>query len=485
MATKLILSSLILGTRALGHDELGRTCEAGQDCHDVIASTLLQTGRVAVAKHSQKEKTAVNYYHNYYTDYDSADYGSGDGGEWWEPPDDYNGTGGEDHWMPGDDYAEDVDHTWNGTPVPNGMNPILNLHMECRDQCMREAMEADPNTNSTGLGFCPNFCGEGNACCRYNDALANADPTELLPDVEGVDYLDGSPKPIFNKECTAVSDAAYKDKWGFVEQIKTRCVFPKEGIPSNYIRMRTEAMDEAFKILNGDTGASPSTVQLDPDTNEYPAGTPYAGSWYGAPDLMFDQPAHLQVDDSSTFVAYARQKGVAPSSAYLEVGLLAEKLEYHDFLKDGTNPLAPGCCLPEWEKNCPAIGNSDYAINRTTTPSNLEPEGGVTLHVFNDRPYMHIDGMDIQVALYCGADYTDDHSEKTAIAAAKMAKVACDDMGDLCGGFSVGTDPELCGTTGGVKVIFLNPQAGSSTVDPNPVSSKTGKYFTNFFTWTK
>lgn len=387
----------------------------------------------------------------------------------------------EPQWKRKDDYEKDINHEWDGKPVPAGMNaiPKERLQEECQHECAREARRADPNTNSTGLGYC-DFCGKGNACCRYNDALANADPTEMLPLVPGSDYLDGSPKPIYNKECTAVSDVAYKDKWGFVEQTKSRCVFAKEGIPSNYLKFKNEMMEKAFKLLSGAPQPSLSTVLPDPDTKQYPAGTKYAGSWYGAPDLRFDHPpALLQVDGPSTFVPYTRQTGRAPSSAYLQVGLLAEKLKDHDFLKDGTNPLAPGCCLPEWEQNCPAIGNSDYAIKRT------ELDGGEIDHIFYDRPYMKTEGTDIQVALYCGADYTDDHSNKTAIAAANMAKAACDDMGVLCGGFSVGTDPELCGNTGGVQVVFLNPQAASSTVDPRPLSKKTGGYYTNFFTWTK
>lgn len=158
----------------------------------------------------------------------------------------------------------------------------------------------------------------------------------------------------------------------------------------------------------------------------------------------------------------------------MKAGTLEEKNTHFDELQK----MPDECCLDTWTAKCPAMGNPKYALSN----------GGL----FNDfkytnYPYMLIDigGGIFEMDLFCGARYTDDPSEATQKKAAEMARVACDDMGELCGGFSVGSDPECCGHHGCTETVFLKPGVTPDLIDGTPKSMKTNTLPVNYHTWIK
>lgn len=245
--------------------------------------------------------------------------------------------------------------------------------------------------------------------------------------------------PAAPDECSAVDEAPFLDEWGFVQQLAKRCVYPKAGNVSNY----QQFVDDTFAMIK-DIGQEEA-----PPTEKSNLTAP-----------------------KEDFPGYKREKGKGKPPAYLRIGTVKEKADNYETL----SKMPEGCCLPSWRAKCPALGDPQYAIST---------EGLFDNFTYTTYPYMFSQGSELEMSLFCGARYTDDPSPATSKRAAEVAREACDDMGDLCGGFSVGTDPECCGNKGCTETIFLNPTLKEDLIDPTPASSKTHTYLCNYYTWIK
>jgi len=234
--------------------------------------------------------------------------------------------------------------------------------------------------------------------------------------------------PLAPKECTGVAPEAFMDEHGDVKQMMIRCTWPKEAPPGKSNYQKFK--DAAWKEAMDILGGRVPTKM----------------STLSVPNL--DLPT------------YSKTEGRADTSAFLAMG------------QDSNG----------WTANCPAFGNPAYKLANNGLFPNM---------TYYKYPF-YIKYPDLKVDLFCGARYTDDPSLKTVENAAKMAQKACDDMGDKCGGFAVGADPECCSSkelgepgAGCTEVVFLNPSAKTASIDKKPCSIKTCKWQLNYVTYTK
>lgn len=360
-------------------------CQGGVSCASgTVGQALLQSTKTVVGKGGKGRLGKM-----------SKKKGGGhvDDDGWWNPGEDYGGD---------EDEVKEPDWVKN---VPEGMNKVENWDKDdCQKKCIKLNWDKLEGANA-GKGYC-DYCGIGNACCKWNDPL-----TENIT------------------ECSGVDKAPYEDEWGFMSNTM-RCVYPKASNISNYEKFKQEAWEAAMKLL---TGANISPEKM---------------SQYAAPEV--DQ------EDG-----YQKFTGKGKPAYYL--GVAGEE--------DQT-----------LQAECPALNNSKYGL------SNGGLFDGMTYHKY---PYWTASGMELQIKVFCGARYTDDPSEETQKAALLMATTACNDMGEKCGGLSVGADDECCGNKGCTEVVFLAPGASaafgaeSDVIDPAPLSFKSGKYQLNYITFIK
>jgi len=321
-----------------------------------------------------------------------------------------NGSGdGEDYYV-GGQTEEKEEPAWVKA-VPEGMNKVENWDKDdCQKQCIKMGQAL---FEKAGKGVCE-YCGKGNACCKWNDPLAP-------------------------KECSGVEEDQYKDEWGFTQMGKMMCVYPKESNISNYQKYKDDTWAAAMKLLGGKQEAS--------------------------------EMSKMRAPKMSAMAAFAKKKGyqVFEGKGKPEYFLGVAVGENSTEDEDGGKVKAA----------CSAYKNEKYGLSNGGLFDNM---------TYYSYPYWTASGSELQIKEFCGARYTDDPSKKTQQAAAKMARKACDDMGDKCGGYSVGADPECCGNTGCTEVVFLGPGANegeSKVIDTKPQSFKTGKFICNYLTYIK